>query len=123
MISADEIEALRKKVHCKSMACPFFMRGTLLPVITYFNGQIPWHFVQERADTGMHVWRNVSHEDMLLMQESYCDEIEAVMAIYYAFQGIDPNTPEGEATLQDRLLSILQEYVSKPEVERKVYFM
>ena len=122
-MTPDEIEALRRRVYAKSMACPFFLRGALLPVLTYFQGKIPWKYVKERADLGMDVWHRVNDEDRALLQESYYQELDALMALFLACKHFNPDAPGAEAALQDTLLKILQEYVGLPEVERKVFFI
>ena len=121
-MTPDEIEDLRKQVYAKSIACPFFLRAALLPVITYFQGKIAWQLVKERADLGMDVWHRVNDEDRALLQESYYQELDALTAIFLACRHFEPGDGD-ESALQDMLRKLLQEYVSLPKVERKVFFI
>lgn len=122
-MNPETLAQLKQRMTRKTMGCPFFIAGSLCPLITYLSGVITWREVAERAQAGHDMWRRCSAEDQADLAESYYQEGDAIEAVLRALARTDPDTPEGDAALRADILTIVQDYLTLPEVERKVFFL
>ena len=120
LMDKTEEETLRSQLRRRVMDCPFFISGTILPVPGCIYGSVPSDVLYQRAFNAL-VILDLGKEDIKqVLAESYQDECDMIRSIIRAY-GIAEE--QGDAAFRPALLQAAQEYLAKPETERKTWLL
>lgn len=64
-----------------------------------------------------------SEEDKAILAECYQDECDVIREMNHLMKEADPATGEQEVGLMETLLRVLNDYLARPEMECKTFFL
>ena len=123
LLSRKELEEKERKIGCRVMGCPHEIKGAIAPVPGYLYGRVPLDLLQEGMERACRWFDRASEEDKAILAESYQDECDVIREMNRLMKEADPATGEQEVGLMETLLRVLNDYLARPEMERKTFFL
>ena len=89
----------------------------------YLYGRVPLDLLQEGMERACRWFDRASEEDKAILAEIYQDECDVIREMNRLMKEADPATGEQEVGLMETLLRVLNDYLARPEMERKTFFL
>ena len=123
MPDRDSLISLRNRLRVRTMGCPFFICGAILPIPTLLMGDIGVPPVQHRLQMALFRLDNSDPEIIEAIRESYYPEDALIRKLLRTFCAYELEAEPDEAAFHADLLRLLEEYLASPEAERKSFIL
>lgn len=123
MTLSDHLEDMLRDMRSRIIAAPFFLKCMIAPVDTYLHGKTSWHVFSERSRDAIACWDLGKPEIREVLEKSWYPEVEFMLKICRALCDKDFDIPADEDAFRAELVTALEEYVSQPEIEDRIYLI